>query len=143
MRLWSLHPQYLDPKGLVALWREALLAKHVLEGRTTGYRNHPQLDRFRQSPAPVDTIHYYLSVVYTEACKRTYSFDYRKFRLAPAPQKIAVTTGQINYEASHLLAKLQLRDPEGFKALKDRQDWTPHPLFSIIPGPAAPWEIIR
>lgn len=27
MRLWSLHPRYLDSKGLVALWCEALLAK--------------------------------------------------------------------------------------------------------------------
>jgi hypothetical protein len=47
MRIWSIHPKYLDIKGLVALWREALLAKHVLEGRTKGYRNHPQLDRFK------------------------------------------------------------------------------------------------
>jgi carboxyl-terminal processing protease len=29
MRLWSLHPKYLDAQGLVALWREALLAKAV------------------------------------------------------------------------------------------------------------------
>jgi hypothetical protein len=27
MRLWSLHPKYLDAKGLVAVWR--LLAKKV------------------------------------------------------------------------------------------------------------------
>ena len=49
MRLWSVHPKYLDSKGLVALWREALLAKQVLEGGTKGYRNHPQLDRFKKS----------------------------------------------------------------------------------------------
>jgi len=30
MRLWSLHPRYLDAKGLVALWREGLLAQKVL-----------------------------------------------------------------------------------------------------------------
>ena len=41
MRLWTLHPQYLDPRGLVALWREALLAQKVLLGRTRGYRAHP------------------------------------------------------------------------------------------------------
>lgn len=38
MRLWTLHPKYLDPKGLVALWRETLLAQRVLAGRTRGYR---------------------------------------------------------------------------------------------------------
>jgi hypothetical protein len=37
---------YLDGRGLVALWREALLAQAVLRGRTRGYR-HPQLARFR------------------------------------------------------------------------------------------------
>ncbi|WP_343214776.1 pyrimidine dimer DNA glycosylase/endonuclease V, partial [Dokdonella sp.] len=40
MRLWSLHPRYLDPQGLVALWREALLAKAVLRGETRGYTQH-------------------------------------------------------------------------------------------------------
>jgi len=38
MRLWTIHPKYLDAKGLVALWRETLLAKHVLEGKTPGYK---------------------------------------------------------------------------------------------------------
>ncbi|WP_368086417.1 pyrimidine dimer DNA glycosylase/endonuclease V [Nitrosomonas sp. Nm34] len=26
MRLWSIHPKYLDAKGLLALWREGLQA---------------------------------------------------------------------------------------------------------------------
>ncbi len=49
MRLWSIHPMYLDSKGLVALWREALLAQNVLLEKTKGYKNHPQLIRFRAS----------------------------------------------------------------------------------------------
>ena len=55
MRIWSLHPRYLDAKGLVAVWRETLLAKHVLEGKTKGYKNHPQLNRFREVKN-IDTI---------------------------------------------------------------------------------------
>lgn len=47
MRLWSLHPSLLDRAALVAGWREALLAQKVLRGETTGYRHHPQLERFR------------------------------------------------------------------------------------------------
>src|SRR5690606_6899395 len=42
MRLWSLHPRYLDRQGLLALWREALLARAVLRGETRGYTLHPQ-----------------------------------------------------------------------------------------------------
>ena len=37
MRLWSLHPRCLDAKGLVALWREGLLAQEVLRGKTRDY----------------------------------------------------------------------------------------------------------
>ena len=70
MRIWSLHPKYLDTKGLVALWRETLLAKHVLEGKTKGYRNHPQLDRFKkaQNPPRVDQ----------SILKRSFSRGHRK-----------------------------------------------------------------
>src|SRR5262249_31313629 len=43
MRLWSLHPSLLDARGLVALWRETLLAQKKLEGKTNGYIHNPQL----------------------------------------------------------------------------------------------------
>ena len=46
MRLWTLHPKYLDPQGLVALWREALLARAVLQGKTRGYN----FDRSKVGP---------------------------------------------------------------------------------------------
>jgi hypothetical protein len=34
MRLWSLHPKHLDRQGLLAVWREGLLAQEVLRGET-------------------------------------------------------------------------------------------------------------
>ncbi|MGH2666461.1 pyrimidine dimer DNA glycosylase/endonuclease V [Flavobacterium sp.] len=71
MRIWSLHPKYLDTKALVALWRETLLAKHVLEGKTKGYKNHPQLNRFKEAKYPIDSINQYLSEVYFEAVNKT------------------------------------------------------------------------
>ena len=70
MRLWSLHPRYRDAQGLVALWREALLARAVLRGQTTGYRHHPQLERFRRHPAPRSAICAYLAEVHAEALRR-------------------------------------------------------------------------
>ena len=70
MRLWLLHPRHLDPQGLVALWREGLLARHVLHGPTRGYRNHPQLDRFKAHPQPRRAIDAYLAVVQEDASAR-------------------------------------------------------------------------
>jgi len=78
MRLWSLHPRCLDTKGLLAAWREALLAQKVLDGRTSGYRNHPQLDRFRACPDPLLMIGLFLSEIADEASRRQYSFDRTK-----------------------------------------------------------------
>jgi hypothetical protein len=66
MRIWSLHPEYLDTKGLVSLWRETLLAKKVLEGKTEGYKNHPQLIRFKKSDNPLKHINQYLMKVNSE-----------------------------------------------------------------------------
>ena len=79
MRIWSVHPKYLDSKGLVALWRETLLAKHVLEGKTKGYKNHPQLHRFKASEKPIECINLYLSIVFEEAENRGFHFDKNKF----------------------------------------------------------------
>jgi hypothetical protein len=109
MRLWSLHPRYLDARGLVALWREALLAQKVLHGDTRGYRKHPQLTRFKQQPDPQAAIAAYLREVQREAERRGYHFDAGK--IAPhAPAKIIpVTAGQLAYELTHLTAKLRLR----------------------------------
>jgi hypothetical protein len=75
MRLWTLHPRYLDTQGLVALWREALLAKAVLDGRTRGYRHHPQLTRFRAHPASRAAINAYLAAIHAESEARGYAFD--------------------------------------------------------------------
>src|SRR5580765_515734 len=106
MRLWTLHPKYLDPQGLVALWREALLARAVLRGETRGYRNHPQLERFRSQTAPLSSISAYLSGVHVEAVSRGYSFDRNKIGRVRTPVALTVTTGQIAYEWQHLLLKL-------------------------------------
>ena len=114
MRIWSLHPKYLDAKGLVALWRETLLAKHVLENKTKGYKNHPQLTRFKCLKNPVDAINHYLFFVIDEAQQRGYKFDNSKIASTFKRSKLTVTKGQMNYETQHLLKKLKTRDPERF-----------------------------
>lgn len=143
MRIWSLHPSYLDAKGLVALWRETLLAKHVLEGRTKGYTNHPQLNRFKIAKKPLDCINHYLSEVYNEAVARGYNFDHSKINWKFRPQSISVTSGQVKYESQHLLRKLKKRDPEKYKALSKRTRFRTHSLFRTKRGKIELWEIIE
>ena len=142
MRIWSLHPKYLDAKGLVALWRETLLAKHVLEGKTKGYKNHPQLNRFKKSKHPLDAINFYLSIVLKEAEARDYHFDAKKISSFKR-SKLTVTKGQMNYEAKHLLKKLKTRDPKRFKELRSLPSFEPHPLFRIKEGVIESWEIVQ
>lgn len=142
MRIWSLHPKYLDTKGLVALWRETLLAKHVLEGKTKGYKHHPQLIRFRKSKYPLDCINQYLSEVYFEAGKRDYNFDKQKIDWSFKKTKLSVTTGQMDYERTHLLNKLKARDIEKYKELKSKTKFESHPMFKLREGEIEDWEIV-
>ena len=140
MRLWSLHPKYLDRQGLVALWREALLAQAVLKGETRGYTCHPQLLRFRESAAPLDAIAFYLHEIHAEATRRGYHFDAGKIGSCVKLQQIPVTQGQLGYEWAHLNMKLQTRDPARYEKLKGIAVPLQHPLFYVIPGAIAEWE---
>jgi len=140
LRLWTLHPKYLDAQGLVALWRETLLAREVLRGRTVGYRHHPQLNRFRQCAAPRSAINAYLAFVHAEAETRGYHFDHSKLaRVASAPRML-VTAGQLRYEWTRLLGKLQRRSPAVYRQHRAVRRPEAHPVFEIVPGPVEAWE---
>jgi pyrimidine dimer DNA glycosylase len=140
MRLWTVHPKYLDAKGLVALWREGLLAQKVLAGGTKGYRRHPQLTRFRAQPNPAAAMAAYLQTVYEEATRRGYRFDHSKIDKRREPRRIAETKGQLMYERTHLLRKLKRRDRELYVALQSIKSPEAHPLFHIIKGDVRTWE---
>lgn len=140
MRIWSLHPKYLDARGLVALWRETLLAQAVLLGKTKGYMHHPQLDRFRASARPVECVATYLAAVAHEAKGRGYAFDIGKIHSGRTRGKIKVTNGQLRHEWAHLMAKLAVRDPGRAEALRSVHAPETHPLFAIVPGDVENWE---
>lgn len=140
MRLWSLHPGYLDAKGLVALWREGLLARKALLGRTKGYRSHPQLSRFSATKSPVAAIDCYLRAVLDEASRRGYAFSATKLGRRRACARLTVTRGQLRFETHHLLAKLKRRDPSAWRKLLDVGSPRAHPFFRVVPGPIEPWE---
>ena len=140
MRLWSLHPSYLDARGLVALWREGLLAQAVLQGRTRGYRSHPQLQRFRDTEDPVAAIRRYLWYVLEEATSRGYRFDRARLGRAQDCTRMRVTRGQLLYELQHLKKKLRRRDPSRYRSIRTLARPRPHPLFASVPGSVEPWE---
>ena len=142
MRLWSIHPAYLDAKGLVALWREALLAQKVLLGETNGYKNHPQLIRFKNTKNPVGAIAEYLRGIVDEADKRGYKFDKEKIVHEEFKGRITVTEGQIEYEFAHLANKLKTRAPELYCKLKKVKEIKLHPMFKQVNGNVESWEII-
>lgn len=165
MRLWSLHPRYLDRQGLTGGWREALLAQAVLAGRTKGYRSHPQLVRFRAHPDPAAAIGAFLQITAEEATERGYNFDVTRIDRPGRPAsdhpdagrdldadessgalpgipvtQIPVTEGQVAYEWQHLLAKIGQRTPERLEALLGISAPQVHPLFEVVPGPIESWE---
>lgn len=143
MRLWSIHPKYLDRIGLVALWREGLLAQKVLLGKTRGYKAHPQLTRFRACSDPISAIGYYLKEVLKEAEARGYRFDAGKI-VKPGPcRKIKLKKGQLGYEWKHLMRKLQARDTEQYRKLSLLVRPQPHPLFTVASGGIEDWERMR
>lgn len=143
MRLWSVHPSYLDVKALVAVWREGLLARKVLLNLTRCYRSHPQLIRFRHSASPLSYIDTYLYYIYLETQKRHYHFDYKKLSNYDLnlPQ-LLLTSGQLEYEFSHLKNKLQKRSPQSFTQISNIAKIKTHPLFRIIKGEIEEWEVV-
>ncbi len=140
MRIWTLHPQYLDRQGLLALWREGLLAQAVLLGKTRGYRHHPQLDRFREQRDPVAAIAAYLTAVHSESVRRGYTFDATKIAQGGTHPRIAETRGQLMYEWRHLKLKLRKRSAAFLATCVKVKEPRPHPLFRIVSGYVRNWE---
>jgi hypothetical protein len=140
MRLWTLHPRYLDSRGLVALWREALLAQTVLARDRGGYSRHPQLERFRDQPKPRVAIAAYLHGVAEEATLRAYNFDTSKILSDAAAESIDATSGQLAFEWTHLMAKLRVRSPDVYDLHSPVSVIAVHPLFRLVDGPIASWE---
>lgn len=142
MRIWSIHPQHLDAKGLVALWRETLLAQKVLLGETRGYRSHPQLKRFKSHADPLAAIAAYLQEVQREAGRRGYNFDASKIAREGRAARICVTDGQVEYELAHLKAKLKVRDMAAYERLVNGEYPSIHPLFTVVSGEIEDWEVL-
>ena len=142
MRIWSLHPEYLDTKGLVAVWRETLLAQKVLKGETKGYKNHPQLKRFKEQVDPVGAIAAYLRTIHSEAVTRGYKFNFEKIESRSFDGHIHCTRGQLLYEWDHLNRKLKQRDAQKYREIERIEEPRANPIFEIIDGRVEDWEVL-
>lgn len=146
VRMWSVHPRYLDRQGLTSGWREGLLAQAVLAGRTAGYTQHPQMNRFRATSDPLGAIGAYLAAMHADAVERGYRYDAALIEHPPTADEwwgaIEVTDDQVAWEWAHLLAKLQGRSPDVARrwAGLGAGQVALHPLFVRVPGPVADWE---
>lgn len=140
MRLWSIHPRYLDRQGLTACWREALPAQAVIAGRTKGYTRHPQLECFQTYPDPLEAIGVFLTGVQEEATRRGYRFDASRIDHPGHGVRLLVSDGQVAFEREHLLGKLRARSPECVDALAGEDTPDVHPMFGVDEGPVASWE---
>jgi hypothetical protein len=143
VRLWSIHPKYLDRAGLAALWRESLLAQKVLNGKTRGYKNHPQLRRFRSHSQPRKAIGRYLREVWKESKMRGYNFNQAMIEASGPTGKIPVNLGQLRYEFDLLRAKLRKRSRVKYHTLPSAANAQPHPLFRIVEGEIEEWEKVK
>ncbi len=140
MRLWTLHPRYLDAKGLVAAWREALLAQKVLQGGTRGYKRHPQLARFQAHKRPVAAMAAFLAGIADEAQRRGYHFNTSKISRRKVRGQMDETDGQLLYEWKHLRTKLKKRAPKVYLEFRQVTKPEAHLLFRIVPGEVREWE---
>lgn len=141
MRIWSIHPRYLDWKGLGALWRETLLAQKVLLGGTRGWKNHPQLDRFKDHVESLKAVGFYLVEVHRESRRRGYRYDFSKI-LEPvdAVEQVCLTRGQLEYEFRILNERLARRDPAKLEENQKVETLESHPMFRVVEGPPESWE---
>lgn len=140
MRLWTVHPRYLDGKGLVAAWREGLLAQKVLRGETRGYTRHPQLERFRSHSDALGVIATYLALLAKEAGRRGYVFDITKISTRRFAGRLTETRGQLLFEWRHLKRKLRTRSPEVYRECRSLNCPQASSLFRIVNGSVREWE---
>lgn len=136
MRLWTIHPEYLDNKQLSTLWRDTLLAKNVLSGLTKHHKSDSQLNRFQNHPIPRKAINFYLSIIWEESQNRNMPFDESKFSKTSLKEKefIEVNTGQVSFEFKRLKQEQKndiIQIPAKIKI---------HPLFKSVNGPVEVWE---
>jgi len=73
---------------------------------------------------------------------RGYSFNRSKIRVIEMQGILTVTRGQLEFEFTYLLRKLEKRDKKKFEELKclDPKTVEPNPIFRVVDGGIEEWE---
>jgi hypothetical protein len=146
MRIWTVHPRYLDVKGFVALWRETLLGmetlkKHVKCQHYIPWYKHPQLAPFKAQSDPILYISNYLYLVLEESRRRNYNFDGSKLDAIPYCENLPLIKASrevLVHEWLVCLGRYRVRSPKWFEEVKDISplEVDPHPLYICEPEEA-------
>ena len=146
MRIWSLHPQYLDQKGLGGQWEEGIIAQNTLFFQEGKYLNYPVLHRVKAHQEPVAWIGMYLNEILKEAnVNRGYNYNDQLIKQLKPTLPMPVTRGQLYYEWTLLQGRLQKRDPVKM-SLNDGVDINnikANPMFYVIDGDIEDWERVK
>lgn len=162
MRVWSIHPAYLDTKGLVASWKEGIQGLNALRnprkpnGKWAMFAHHPQLIRFKRFENPELCLSEYLHFIADEADRRNYNFNRNLIlpRLDENPYQIWITCGQLIYEWDFLSHKVTCRTGfweygkptiNGKSTVETIASWScvVHPMVVLIPGDIECWEKVK
>ncbi len=145
MKLWSLHPRHMDHTRLLALWRTALAARDIIEGRASDYRVDRSIYRFMGRLDSDRAINTYIYYIWLEAKGRGYRFareEALKKELIDTEIKIPVTSGQLLFEAWKLLTKISQTNPDWISRLAIEKCFEANPVFRVVEGLPDPREKI-
>lgn len=153
MRLWTIHPKYLDGKRLTSQWKEGIQMMHIWKeigenpepAKRLGYVSHPQVRRLSNllvadSGLISLLLHQHLTAVHEESVQRSYSFNKKLIDdLAPdcknAP-KVYVTMGQVAYE----FALMATKNNEWSQKVAIDPYMLCNPIFQVVSGSIESWE---
>lgn len=132
MSLWTVHPKYLDKQGLIALWREGLLAQKSLNGELDIELNNQVWQQFKNSENPLKAIGTYLSFIASEGARRGYKLGHEKI-IYPNfdDNKFDIRPQDLIFEMKHLRDKLKLRDKNKWHEVNQVEQVEPNPAFRL------------
>lgn len=133
MRIWKVHPKYLDQKGLSGQWFEAIIAKNSLISKDGYWYNNPQMDIFKNSEDPIDAVNSYLEEVWVEGIRRGYKFKSEYFDDYCPLVTIPITHEDLYSDMNLLGDRVHKRDIDWYNDIwMTGMRVVPHPLFKVI-----------
>lgn len=131
MSLWSVHPRYLDNKGLISAWNRGLQLQKQLSTEPARNTGNSQLIMFSRQEKPLHAIGSYLSFIASEGCRRGYKFTHEKILYPNFDEELLpIDSEQLRSENQMLQNRLKTRDKNRYQQLSSQSWPETHPLFN-------------